>query len=260
VITGEGSDEILAGYLHFGRDAKGGDPATQPSPSLNLNGKQYSLEPFKNHLRFIPNWMESACDITTALHSVQSDAFLESARERDGFRSFFSDLDFAGQLQDRHPLNQSLYLWSKTVLPGYLLTMLGDRMEMAHSVEGRLPFLDHRLVELVRSFPINQKIRNGTHKYILRHSMKDLVTPTVFRRRKQPFWSPPASLDGRFGCLTRDLLCGPALRGMPFFDPQKVSQLLTSWSANRSPDLIKEQALMLTLSACVIQERYRVSA
>ena len=51
-------------------------------------------------------------------------------------------------------MHQSLYLWSKTFLPGYILTMLGDRMEMAHSVEGRVPFLDHHLVELVRSQPV----------------------------------------------------------------------------------------------------------
>ena len=47
-------------------------------------------------------------------------------------------------------MHQSLYLWSKTLLPGYVLTMLGDRMEMAHSVEGRVPFLDHHVVEVVR--------------------------------------------------------------------------------------------------------------
>ena len=46
-------------------------------------------------------------------------------------------------------VNQSLYVWAKTMLPNYILSNLGDRMEMAHSVEGRLPFLDHHLVEAV---------------------------------------------------------------------------------------------------------------
>ena len=56
-------------------------------------------------------------------------------------------------------MHQSLYLWSKTLLPNYILAMLGDRMEMAHSIEGRVPFLDHHLVEVIRSQPVTQKIR-----------------------------------------------------------------------------------------------------
>ncbi len=60
-------------------------------------------------------------------------------------------LDVPGQLAGREPVNQSLYLWSKAVLPNYILAVLGDRMEMAHSVEGRVPFLDHHVVELVRA-------------------------------------------------------------------------------------------------------------
>lgn len=67
-------------------------------------------------------------------------------------------------LTGRDALHQSLCLWSKTALSGYILTMLGDRMEMAHSIEGRVPFLDHNLVELVVSQPTNQKIRGMTEK------------------------------------------------------------------------------------------------
>ena len=54
-------------------------------------------------------------------------------------------------------MNQALYLWSKTLLPNYILTVLGDRMEMAHSIEGRVPFLDHHVVELVRSLPVRRR-------------------------------------------------------------------------------------------------------
>ena len=50
--------------------------------------------------------------------------------------ALLDDLDVRGQLAGRDPVHQSLYLWSKTVLPSYILTMLGDRMEMAHSIEG----------------------------------------------------------------------------------------------------------------------------
>jgi asparagine synthase (glutamine-hydrolysing) len=276
VLTGEGSDEILGGYMHFGRDMS---PTTPDPESFNASkmqalqstdegsalpsDKECPLRVTRKLLGFVPNWMQIASDISTAMHSVYSDQFLAEGQSFDGFRTFFDDLDVAGQLAGRHPLHQSLYLWSKTRLPNYLLTVLGDRMEMANSVEGRLPFLDHHLVELTRYLPVNQKIRAGTHKYILRQSMRKIITPTVFRRRKQPFWSPPASLspNGRFNKLMQDLLRGPVLRSMPFFDQQRVIRMLDALPRmDQMADVTSEQILMMVLSACVLQDRFRVSA
>jgi asparagine synthase (glutamine-hydrolysing) len=118
----------------------------------------------------------------------------------DGFRpdsiceALLDRLDIAGQLHGRHVVNQSLYLGNKTALPGYILSVLGDRMEMAHSVEGRLPFLDHHVVEYSRKLPISQKIHGAVEKYVLREALKPDLTPTVYARQKHPFLSPPALL------------------------------------------------------------------
>ena len=73
--------------------------------------------------------------------------------------------------------------------------MLGDRMEMAHSIEGRVPFLDHHVVECICRQPVNQKIRGMTEKYVLREAVRDVITDTVYRRQKHPFLSPPATLN-----------------------------------------------------------------
>jgi asparagine synthase (glutamine-hydrolysing) len=59
--------------------------------------------------------------------------------------------------------------------------VLGDRMEMAHSVEGRVPFLDHHVVELVRDLPVAQKIRGMTEKYVLREAARPVLSATVYR-------------------------------------------------------------------------------
>jgi asparagine synthase (glutamine-hydrolysing) len=281
VLTGEGSDEILGGYMHFRRDmpstktngntteglADSAPAINRPAPidggPSSLNGKGFSLEVARKVLGFVPNWMEIACDISSGMHSVQNDKFVAEGKNGDGFRSFFNDLDIPGQLTGRHPLHQSLYLWSKTRLPNYLLTVLGDRMEMANSVEGRLPFLDHHVVEMARSLPVSQKIRGGTHKYILRQSMREIITPTVFRRPKQPFWSPPASLNpkGRFNNMMQDLLRGPVLRSLPFFDQSKVVGMLDAMpKMDQMVHITNEQILMMVLSACVLQDRYRISA
>src|SRR5262249_38718166 len=118
--------------------------------------------------------------------------------------------------------------WSKTFLPSYILTMLGDRMEMAHSIEGRVPFLDHRVVEVIRSQPVNQKIRGMTEKYVLREAVRDVITDTIYRRQKHPFLAPPAALnpDKKLGALVQDTLRGSTLASLPFFDQRKVVDLL----------------------------------
>src|SRR6185437_14274812 len=138
------------------------------------------------------------------------------------------DLDIRGQLAGRDPVHQSLYLWAKTMLPGYILTMLGDRMEMAHSVEGRVPFLDHRVVEVICSQPVSQKIHGMTEKYVLREAVRDVLTDTVYRRQKHPFLSPPATLNPKqkLSTLVNDMLRGSTLAAIPFFDQRKIVGLL----------------------------------
>ena len=81
-------------------------------------------------------------------------------------------------------------------MAGYILTMLGDRMEMGHSIEGRVPFpRSSSWSELIASQPVNQKMRGMTEKYVLREAVKDVITDTVYRRQKHPFLSPPATLN-----------------------------------------------------------------
>jgi asparagine synthase (glutamine-hydrolysing) len=181
----------------------------------------------------------------------------------DGAWPILDDLDVRGQLTGRDPLHQSLYLWSKTILCGYILTMLGDRMEMAHSIEGRVPFLDHHFIEVLRSQPVNQKIRGMTEKYVLREAVRDVITDTVYRRQKHPFLSPPATLnpEDTFHTYVQDTLRGPAMASMPFFDQKEVVALLDRLSGMDTGErTANDQVLMLLASMCVLQERYKPSA
>jgi asparagine synthase (glutamine-hydrolysing) len=78
-------------------------------------------------------------------------------------------------------------------LPAYILNSLGDRPEMANSLEGRPPFLDHKLVEFACQLPENLKLRNGTGKYILREAMKGLLDDETRLRPKKVFYAPSLS-------------------------------------------------------------------
>ena len=189
--------------------------------------------------------------------------FLDRFGGCEAFRGFLTDIDARGQLAGREPLNQSLYLWAKAGLPSYILTMLGDRMEMAHSVEGRVPFLDHQVVEVIRSQPVSQKIRGMTEKYVLREAARDVISDTVYRRQKHPFLSPPATLNpkGRLSSLVQDTLRGPTLASMPFFDQGKVISLLDRLEAmDDGSRAATDQILMLLTSACTLHERFRLAA
>lgn len=280
VLTGEGSDEILGGYLHFGRDMLLSNPTGLNSDSaagasqkmerckppsrglLASNGNARNLDGIRRLLGFVPAWIVASSAQSAKMHAVVADDYLDAFRGREGFRSFLNDIDFPGQLEGRDPVHQSLYLWSKTRLPNYILTVLGDRMEMAHSIEGRVPFLDHHLVEVIRSQPMTQKIRGNVQKYVLRESVRDVVTETVYARPKHAFQSPPAMLDagGRFSTLLQDTLRGSLLASIPFFDQKKVIALLDGLQAKDKRSCIaNDHVLLILLSACVLQDRLRLS-
>ncbi|KAL9577791.1 MAG: hypothetical protein Q9212_006142 [Teloschistes hypoglaucus] len=95
-----------------------------------------------------------------------------------------------------HPLHGAQYLWNKTALPNMLLTNLSDRTEMSHSVEGRVPFLDHNLMEYVNHLPPSLKVRYDpetdmvTEKWILRQASRPFITDELYTRKKHPYTAP----------------------------------------------------------------------
>lgn len=280
VLTGEGSDEILGGYPHFRRDMLLHNPQGQnPQEVQNLllqleqsnpvsrglllpDGETRPLDSVRGLLGFVPSWIETFSARSFKLHDLFSQDFAQSFADRDSYRTFFNSLDYWKQLHHREPVNQSLYLWSKTALPNYILTILGDRMEMAHSIEGRVPFLDHRVVECVTSLPVSQKIRGMTEKYVLREAAKHVLTDSVYRRQKHPFLSPPATLnpDEGLNSLMQDTLRGPILTSLSFFDRQKVIGLLDQLPAmDNSNRVVVDQVLMIILSACILHDRFQLA-
>jgi asparagine synthase (glutamine-hydrolysing) len=145
------------------------------------------------------------------------------------------------------------------VLPGYILTVLGDRMEMAHSVEGRVPFLDHHVVEVARDLPVAQKIRGLTEKYVLREAARPVLSATVYARQKHPFLAPPAALapGARLYELVQDTLRGPVLDALPFYDRARVVALLDDLPGlGDAARTALDPVLMLLLSACCLHQRY----
>jgi asparagine synthase (glutamine-hydrolysing) len=194
--------------------------------------------------------------------SILAPEFLTARGGADPHLDLLEGLDVRGQLRGRAPVHQSMYLWSKTALPNYILSVLGDRMEMANSVEGRLPFLDHHLVELVRSLPVSAKIRGTTEKHVLREAARPVLTDTVYRRQKHPFLAPPsaAAPGSSLHELLQATLRGSALERVPFFDRQRVLTLLDSWPEHAPSARAAVDALLVqVLTLCILGERFGLS-
>ena len=281
VYTGEGSDEIFGGYIHFRTDmlehnTRGQDPAEvqrlrEQLEAANLvsrgllipSGETGSMESAQRLLGFVPGCLKVFAAQGRQRLQILSADFVAQFIGRDSTRLFLDQFDIPGVLNGRDPLNKSLFVWAKGFLPTYILNLLGDRMEMAHSIEGRVPFLDHHVVECVCRAPVSMKIRGLTEKYLLREAAKPVITETVYRRQKHPFLAPPVTITPteRFHELMQDTLRGPLLSALPFYDKKKVVALLDRVPAMSASDSITwDPILMSVLSACVIQKRFQLSS
>jgi len=208
VLTGEGADEFLGGYDIF-KEAKirrfwAADMHSRRRPLLlkrlypylqNLQAQSDAYlkaffhvdaadlsNPFFSHL---PRW-----DLTARLKVFLSEAVKDEVRHADRYA------EMKKLLPSEYPqwggFSQAQHLESTGLLPGYILSSQGDRMAMAHSVEGRFPFLDYRVVEFSATIPPRLKMKVLNEKYILKRAAGQLVPPSVRQRPKQPYRAPDA--------------------------------------------------------------------
>ncbi|MGH7633877.1 MAG: asparagine synthase-related protein, partial [Gemmatimonadaceae bacterium] len=216
-------------------------------------------------LGFVPSWLDAMSGTAARMHGLMRDDFIEPRRGTDVIGTLLSSLDVERRLKCRNAVHAALYLWAKTLLPHYILSNLGDRMEMAHSVEGRVPFMDHHVAEYLQRVPVSLKIRGMTEKYILREAVRDVVTNTVYERQKHPFLSPPATLnpDEPLHALMQDTLRSAAAANVPFLDQRKIVATLDGVGkagADFGHQVVTDQVLTLALSFVFMQEGLGIAA
>ncbi|MET3926715.1 asparagine synthase (glutamine-hydrolyzing) [Devosia sp. 2618] len=244
VLTGEGADEVFAGYDIFKEDKVRRFSARQP-------GSSFRPLLFKRLYPYLPNLQNQSAEYLAAFFGARSDVLNDPlASHRPRMRStaaaklFFSgDLratlggydaaeTLLGQLPEAfarwHPQHQAQYLESRFLLPGYILSSQGDRMAMAHGVEGRFPFLDHRLIEFANRIPPKLTLKGLTEKHILRKATEHLLPPSIGNRTKQPYRAPDSQAFAVANApdYVRDLMGKDAIAATGLFNPAAVEKLV----------------------------------
>lgn len=158
------------------------------------------------------------------------------------------------------PLARAQHLEMKTLLSGYLLSAQGDRMLMGNSVEGRFPFLDHRVIELAARLPPTLKMKVLREKYVLKRHAARWLPPAVLRRPKQPYRAPVGkSLRGPDAApWCAELLSRRAVDEVGVFDGAKVDKLLQKLAAQPGePSEADNMAVMAVASTQLLVNTFR---
>lgn len=253
VLTGEGADEVFGGYDLFKEARVRRFMARQPqsaaraqllkrlypylkhSPaSGGLFAKQFFSEGLE-HLgqpwfAHVPRW-----NTTGRIAQYFSKAQADAVAGWSPFASIGATLpEGIGRWS---PMARDQYVEAHTLMSGYLLSSQGDRMAMGHSIEGRFPFLDHRVIEFANRLPPRYKLMGLTEKYLLKRSMKGLLPESVRTRSKQPYRSPDSASffhDGKPVAYVSDLLNEERIRQAGYFDPEPVRRLVEKCRAGRA--------------------------
>ncbi len=273
VLTGEGADEVLGGYDIFKEAKVRQFWAQQPRstwrpmllkrlyPYLDLTTAQSSAylkeffgiglddprDPCFSHL---PRWATTGqCKLFWSddfRAQVQGNA-LGRLRE-----------SLAGKLAGLHRFNRAEYVEAKTLLPTYLLSSQGDRMLMASSVEGRFPFLDHRLIKFANDLHPRYKMRVLREKDLLKRAMSRSLPASIVQRHKQPYRAPDAAAFMRPGApdYVNELTSRETIARYGYFDPDKVAKLTAKLMRAKAPAARDNMALVGILSTQLWHARF----
>lgn len=266
VLTGEGADEMLLGYSHLRKDAQPGHsqlPATSGhfvTAGVHLpSGPQLPTRSIEEALGTVPTFIAAKSALGYRIHRVLCGEFRQRFVGWDPCRAVVDQLGL--EQVSRDPVRVAQYAWSKLGFCGYILRILGDGMEAAHGIEGRLPFVDHGVAEALARVASAQLTEGPIEKPILREAMKDRLPPHICSRPKHPFMAPRTDAGARTQALIDDWLRSPKLRELPCFDACKVHKLLDERGGMSPPERVAtDPVVMIALSAAILHHRYGMTA
>jgi asparagine synthase (glutamine-hydrolysing) len=243
VLSGDGGDELFAGYDKYSVEQRERNAPLWPAPARRaLAGISRAMPEGmrgRNYLRH--------SSFTGAERYLDSSTLFRRDDLRKLFRPEFSELLAAHEPwrarasymegSKGHWLSNLQDLDIKTYLPLDILTKV-DRMSMAHSIETRVPLLDHKLVEFAATIPPEMNLRGGTTKYVFKRAMRGILPDSIIDRPKRGFAIPLGYwFRGKLSSYVRDLLLGEQARRRGFFNSRYIERLVERHEKGRNLDL-----------------------
>ncbi len=242
-LSGEGADELLLGYPHFKLDLN--NSMENVDKNAYLSGLQtpdkesLSTKIIQEQLGFVPKFLEAKYSMGLKLQNeVLNKDYVNSMY--DPIKDILSPL----AMPKMDNVYSSSYLWSKICLGNYILVGLGDKMEMASTIEGRVPFLDKRVYDAAKNMPTDFKMtKDSIEKYILKETFKKDITPKIYQKQKHPFVAPPllgwSGTNGQDTVIVRlmDILNSQSMQNHKFFDAKKIKKMIERLVKSNDPAL-----------------------
>lgn len=272
VLTGEGSDELFLGYDLFKETVVRRFCLRRPGSTVRprLFDRLY---PYLTHggrggemwRRF---FLEAGPGDDPLFSHAPRIALTSRIKEfyAPGVRTALAGTDVLAEWRASLPgdfarwsdLERAAYLEVSVLLPSYLLASQGDRMALAHGVEGRFPFLDHRLFAFAAALPERSRLRGLREKDILRRWARSRVPQQVLERPKQPYRAPDAAAFFGAGApeWVAELLGPASVRAAGLFDPAAVAGLVRRCRGGKAAGFRENQALVGILSAQVWHDSF----
>jgi asparagine synthase (glutamine-hydrolysing) len=273
VITGEGADEVLGGYNIFKetiiRHFWARDPKSKLRPLL--------LKKLYPYIPQIANASPAMLRLFYGyrLEDTSSPVYSHLLRWKNNSRilnhlssemkqyTYFPDPvkeyeERIGEVVKGYsPMQKAQYIETNVFMSGYLLSSQGDRMAMGNSVEGRYPFLDHRIMEFASTLPDDFKLKGLNEKYILKHMMKGKLPESVLKRPKQAYRAPVATalMKDKSG-MVDEMLSESTIKDMGIFNYDTFSKITDKLKKGAMPSEVDSMTIVGVLTTHLLIKQF----
>lgn len=269
VLTGEGADEVLGGYDIF-KESKirqfwAVNPQSLNRPLLLKKLYPYLKLPDSGQAAYLKTFFGESLEQADKISFSHLPRWTTTAKAKRFYSNQLNDElseksmqtmlnSFPDYVNHYHHFNKAQYIESKTLMPGYILSSQGDRMLLKNSVEGRFPFLDHRVIEFSNRIPPKYKMKGLNEKNLLKKAMRKYLPEEIINRHKQPYRAPDSmAISGKYlGEEMREYLSADKINKNALFDSGKVGFLIKKADAGRGLSTSESQALVGILSTQII--------